>query len=1007
MAHSSRLFGWLSKHLLPWPPAPAPAPGPERLVRVGCPAHNCGGRCLLVAHVRDGVITRLDADDAPDTLASPQLRACARGRAYLRRQYHPDRLLYPLRRVGPRGSGRFERISWDEALSTVAGELERVRATYGNGALFIPYGTGSYSQLNGSQTAHRLLNLYGGCLGYYNNYSWAATQAATPTVYGTQRTGNQRHDWLNARYILMWGWNPAEMRDETNSDYLLRLARERGARLVCIDPRLSPSAATLADEWVPIRPGTDAAMMSAMAYVMITEGLVDEGFIRTHCLGFDARQMPKGCEGAESYSDYILGRADGVTKTPAWAEAITAVPAATIARLAREYATIKPGVLYQGYGMQRRAYGEQVVRAGCALAAITGNVGIAGGWASGIAFQPDGGRQGDMFPVGENPVRARIPVFLWTEAVLRGRELGPEDGLVGAERLDSSIKLIYAVATNCLINQHANINRTAAILADERLVECIIVQDNFITPSARFADIVLPACTQFETWGLEDGWKYNQDVLLMPKLVEPPGEAKSDYAICAELAERLGLGEAYTQGRDERAWVAWMIEELRRERYPDIPTLDEFLAANIGAYRVPVEQPAVALADFRADPSAHPLDTESGKIELFSPHLYRLGRPHEVPAVPKYIQEWESPFGPEAQAYPLQAIGHHALPRAHSTHDNVDWLEEAFPQRVFINPIDAAARGIRDGDPVRVYNQRGAMVLPCRVSERIMPGVVDIPQGAWWTPDEDGVDRRGSINVLTSERPTPYAYGNTQQTIMVQVERARGSDSPQRRRGRGGTSGHLGASTANPNPSKTARPGQLAFYVDATACTGCKTCQMACKDRHGLGLGLLWRRVYEVVGGGWRRAGAAWAHDVYAYTLSLACNHCQAPICVEVCPTGAMAKRPDGIVTIDQAKCIGCRYCAWSCPYGAPQYDAASGRMSKCDFCLDDIVAGRPPACVAACPMRALDWGERAELEARYPGATGKATHPLPGEGLTRPALLIRAHPAAGREGRIANREEV
>ena len=166
-----------------------------------------------------------------------------------------------MQRVGRRGEGKFERISWDQALDRVASELQRVKATYGNSALFVPYGTGSYNQLNGSQTARRLMNLFGGCLGIHNSYSWAAINVATPTVYGTLQTGNQRQDWLNSKYILMWGWNPAEMRDGTNSDYFIKLARQNGARVVCIDPRLSLSAASLADEWIPIRPGTDAAMM--------------------------------------------------------------------------------------------------------------------------------------------------------------------------------------------------------------------------------------------------------------------------------------------------------------------------------------------------------------------------------------------------------------------------------------------------------------------------------------------------------------------------------------------------------------------------------------------------------------------------------------------------------------------------------------------------------------------------------------------------------------------------
>jgi anaerobic dimethyl sulfoxide reductase subunit A len=352
--------------------------------------------------------------------------------------------------------------------------------------------------------------------------------------------------------------------------------------------------------------------------------------------------------------------------------------------------------------------------------------------------------------------------------------MGPDDGVVGADRLDTDIKLIYAVASNCLVNQHANINRSAGILRDESRVEFLVVQDNFLTPTGRFADILLPACTQFETWGIEDGWKYGDEVLLMPKVVEPPFETKSDYAICAEVAEKLGVRDAYTEGLDERGWVGRALDRYRETRFPGLPSLDEFEASNAGVYSVPVTKPAVAFEDFRRDPEGHPLPTPSGKIEIFSKTLADLGRPDVIPGVPKYIREWESPFGPEAEAYPLQAIGHHSMSRVHSTHDNVDWLNEAFPQRVFINPVDAAARGLRDGDPVRVFNDRGTTVLPCRVTNRIMPGVVDIPQGAWWTPDGDGVDRRGSINLLTSERWTPFAFGNAQHTIMVQAEKDKG-----------------------------------------------------------------------------------------------------------------------------------------------------------------------------------------------------------------------------------------
>ena len=751
-------------------PSVGPTPASARIVRTGCPAHNCGGRCLLLVHVVDGVIVRIETDDRPtDTIDAPQLRACVRGRAYRRRQYHPDRLQHPLKRVGPRGEGRFERIGWDEAIGRVADELTRTRKAYGNSAIFVPYGTGGCSQVNGRQAAQRLVNLFGGSLGHYGNYSWAAMAAATESVYGTTVTGNQRQDWLNAKYILMWGWNPAETRDGTNTEFFLQKARDNGARVVCIDPRMTLSAVSLADEWVPIRPGTDAAMLSAMAHVLIAEGLYDAEFVSTHCVGFDGSQMPAGAEGAESYEDYILGRRDKTPKTPRWAEAITGVPQQTIERLAREYAARRPGVLYQGYGLQRRAFGEQAVRAGCVLAAMTGNVGVSGGWAGGLGFQaPGGGPLWNVFPVGSNPVKASIPTFLWTEAVLRGKGLGAEHGVRGVPRLDNDIKLLYAVASNVLVNQHANINRTAEILRDERRVEFIVVQDNFLTPSARFADIVLPACTQFETWGLEDGWKYGDELLLMPKVAEPPGEARSDYAICAAIAEKLGIAEAYTEGRSERDWVEWAMGEYRRRTFPALPTLASMEATNAGVYSVPVVKPAVAFEEFRRDPRKAPLPTPSGKIEIFSHQLHSMGQP-AIPAVPKYIQEWESPFGAEARRFPLQMVSHHSLARTHSTMAGVDWLEEAFPQRLFINPLDAAARGLQNGDEVRVFNERGELRVKCRVTRRIMPGVVAVPQGAWWAPSPQGVDRGASANVLTSERWTPLAFGNAQHTVMVEV----------------------------------------------------------------------------------------------------------------------------------------------------------------------------------------------------------------------------------------------
>jgi len=202
---------------------------------------------------------------------------------------------------------------------------------------------------------------------------------------------------------------------------------------------------------------------------------------------------------------------------------------------------------------------------------------------------------------------------------------------------------------------------------------------------------------------------------------------------------------------------------------------------------------------------------------------------------------------------------------------------------------------------------------------------------------------------------------------------------------------------------------QYAFYFDSTSCSGCKTCQMACKDKNNLEVGRRWRRVYEVSGGEWFQAGNTWVPKVYAYFVSMACSHCEDPICLKVCPTQAIKKRADGIVLIDETKCVGCEYCSLACPYGAPQYNKQAGKMSKCDFCSDYIDQGKSPACVDACPMRVLEFGELEELVNKY--GLSDNIFPLPPASLTRPSTVITPHKDArladSFPGQVANREEV
>ena len=202
---------------------------------------------------------------------------------------------------------------------------------------------------------------------------------------------------------------------------------------------------------------------------------------------------------------------------------------------------------------------------------------------------------------------------------------------------------------------------------------------------------------------------------------------------------------------------------------------------------------------------------------------------------------------------------------------------------------------------------------------------------------------------------------------------------------------------------------QLAFYFDSSACSGCKACQVACKDKHGLEVGRLWRRVIEVVGGDWLPSGDVWTSTVFAYNLSISCNHCERPICMEVCPTKAITKRADGIVLINAQVCVGCSYCRWACPYNAPVLDPVSGKMTKCTFCADELDQGKNPACVAACPMRVLDYGELDELIEKY--GELRAVYPLPDVSVTKPALVLTPHkdarPAGSSDGAIANKEEL
>lgn len=728
--------------------------------------NNCGGRCIINAHVKDGEIIKITTDTLEEANGAVPLCACMRGRNYHKTFLGEDRLRYPMKRAGERGEGKFVRISWDEAVDMISEEWIRIRDTYGPGSRYVNYATGISALMRGNQLAKRLLSLDGGFLDYYNSYSSACSRFTTPYLYGTAETGNSLEDWLNTKLILLWGHNPAETVFDSGTMYYLKKAKEKGIPIIGVDPRQNDTIRALGAEWIPLRPSTDAALMDAMAYVIMKEGLQNQEFMDRCCIGFDKEHMPEGVDVSLCYLSYLYGEKDGIRKTPAWASEITGVPKEKIVWLALKYAMAKPAVLLQGYGPQRHGNGEQAVRGGIMLACMTGNVGISGGWAAGTGACSC--HKLPVFPSPPNPYGMKIPVFLWTDAIVKGHEMTRLHGVTGGEKLDSDIKMILNLAGNTLINQHSDINRTAEILRDTSKCELIVCSDLFMTASAKFADILLPGTSMFEGENITMPWMYGDFLGFNNQVVKPLYESRFEYDWLAQVAQRLGLGEAFTQGRTTGQWLSALYEELRKEE-TELPEFGQFKKA--GIYRYQNNPPVIAFEKECKDPNTYPFQTPSGKIEIFSKTIYDTKYQEFVPAIPGYVPAAEGPFDQAAKQYPLQLIGWHTKRRCHSIHDNNQDLHKADPQVLWMNHQDACDRGISEGEMAEVFNDRGRIRIPVRLTDRIMKGVAAMSQGAWYQPDNNGVDLGGSINVLTSQRPTPLAKGNPQHTNLVEVER--------------------------------------------------------------------------------------------------------------------------------------------------------------------------------------------------------------------------------------------
>lgn len=752
-------------------------------------ALNCHGRCSLKFHVTDDEVTWVESCGTADAdFDEPQPRACLRGRTYRRWMNHPERLNYPMKRVGKRGEGAFEQISWDEATTIIADELRRIIDTYGNEAIYFPQMSGVATSMDsmGNNSLTRLMCMLGGYLGYYGDYSTGAAQFSAMYMYGINwyGLGSPLNVAEDANLILMFGNSLAETRQGGNIAHYdwTHLRENTKAKIYNIDPRMNSAMYGHSDEWIPINPGTDAALVAGLAHELIVNNWVDLDFLHEFCVGFDEETMPEAYKGkAMSYQDYVMGTGyDKVEKTPEWAAKITGIPAERIKSLAEELGTTSPVYIAQGWGIQRRSNGEHASWAIMTLPCLLGQVGLAG-TNSGSREGKNGIMLGSV-AAGENPVTTKIPIFSYITAIEDPDSMtATKAGVQGADKLSVGIKCIISWAGNALTNQHSDINHSHEVLADETKCEFILGIDTMLTDSMKYADILLPDLFPFEQVGMGNNGGVNAHIVASQPCTTPKFERKSCYEIASLIAEKMGIGEEYTQGKTA--------DDLMREAYaatleadPELPSYDEFMEQGVYVRKGEKTNP---LAAYREDPVGAPLATPSGKIEIFSEKLLAdvegwefqeddtfadLGTPAPIPV---YMPEW---YGVETvtEEYPLMLSGFHGSARIHSSFGNVELLKELNPQELWINPSDAAERSIQQGDTVRVKNSFGEMELVAKVTPRIVAGTVACAQGAWHDADMNGdrVDKGGNINTLTTQRPTPVAKANPQHTNICQVTKA-------------------------------------------------------------------------------------------------------------------------------------------------------------------------------------------------------------------------------------------
>jgi biotin/methionine sulfoxide reductase len=632
----------------------------------------------------------------------------------------------------------------------------------------------------------RMLNLIGGSTEHILDYSRGAALVIVPHVVGNaDPVGGYMTEWDSiightGLIVAFGGLSPKNFQIDSGGmgrhrrrEWMDGVARA-GIRVVNVGPVRTDTDPVIGAEWLAIRPNTDTALMLALAHTLIDEGLEDREFLSRCTVGFDR------------FAAYLRDGNGAGPRDADWAAPICGMQAQAIRQLARDMAATRTLVTL-AYSLQRADHGEQPMWAGIALAAILGQIGLPGG-GFGIGYGAMGTKGARnavttvrSVPTGPNPTGRVIPVSRISDMLLNP---GAEIDFNGRRITYPDVRVVIWAGGNPF-HHHQNINR---MLAAWQRPETIVVTDLFWTPVARHADIVLPAASALERNDISSGWT-DTTAYAIRQAIPPVGAARSDFDIVAGLADRLGCGAAFRDGRDEMGWVRYLYEGMRgpvEAAGGSLPDFDAFWQA--GKVELPTKPgPQVAFAAFRADPEGKPLATPSGRIELYSERIAGFGYP-DCPGHPVWMEPCEWLGSPLARRFPLHLVSNQPVARLHSQNDpspHSRAAKTAGRETLRLHPVEAAARGLSDGAVVRVFNERGACLAGLRISDEVMPGVAELPTGAWYDPDQPGqigtLCRHGNPNVLTRDTPTSsLAQSTAAHTALVQVEAWEGPVPPMR-----------------------------------------------------------------------------------------------------------------------------------------------------------------------------------------------------------------------------------